>query len=319
MKTWRWLRSRLRPGIAILGYHRIHDARHDLFGLSVTPQNFEEQLAVLSRRARVLSLPDAARAIVSGQIPPRAVALTFDDGYSDNLYSALPLLEKFAMPAAVFVVSSAVGREFWWDTIARIVERCGPGLERSHPHGGGPQPWRHRERLDDGPQDTALKRRLAETLAAPLEAMTETERTAAIGAIQQKYGTTDGQAPEHRAMSVDELKRLAASELIEIGAHTATHRALAVLPPEEQREEILRGRTDLESLTASAVTSFAYPNGSLAAETIELVAAAGFTVGCCSVAEPASRNSNVLALPRLWPANQNGEEFERWLGRWIHG
>jgi peptidoglycan/xylan/chitin deacetylase (PgdA/CDA1 family) len=55
-------------------------------------------------------------------VPRRSLAITFDDGYVDNLTETKPLVEKHDVPSTVFVVSGYVGagRRFWWDELERI-------------------------------------------------------------------------------------------------------------------------------------------------------------------------------------------------------
>jgi peptidoglycan/xylan/chitin deacetylase (PgdA/CDA1 family) len=117
----RWLRSRFVPGALILGYHRIADAPDDPLGLCVSSRHFAEQLEVLRKYTNPISLRELIRALVEGTLPKRAVVVTFDDGYADNLYAARPLLEQHHVPATVFVATGNLGREFWWDELANIV------------------------------------------------------------------------------------------------------------------------------------------------------------------------------------------------------
>ncbi|MGB5618733.1 MAG: polysaccharide deacetylase family protein, partial [Desulfobacterales bacterium] len=103
-------------------YHRVASLELDPWALCVTTQNFAEHLEVLQKEARPISLKQLVQAHTQGHIPDRAVAVTFDDGYADNLYDAKPLLEKYNIPATVFVASGFVGHkyEFWWDELERI-------------------------------------------------------------------------------------------------------------------------------------------------------------------------------------------------------
>jgi peptidoglycan/xylan/chitin deacetylase (PgdA/CDA1 family) len=66
--------------------------------------------------------------LASGTRSDRAVLVTFDDGYADNLYNAKPLLERYDILATVFVTSGYIGatREFWYDDLERILLHTGP-------------------------------------------------------------------------------------------------------------------------------------------------------------------------------------------------
>jgi len=94
--------DRVNPGHRVLMYHRVR-ALSERDQLSVSPQRFAEQLECLSAR-RVVGLDTVLRELQTGIMDP-AVALTFDDGYADNLTSALPLLERHNIPATIFVVT----------------------------------------------------------------------------------------------------------------------------------------------------------------------------------------------------------------------
>ncbi|MGD8752482.1 MAG: polysaccharide deacetylase family protein, partial [Anaerolineales bacterium] len=107
----------------ILLYHGITDPSgvFDPFSLCVSPENFEEHLSILCRDAHPMGLEEMAQKLKNGGLPPRAVAITFDDGYADNFYLAKPLLEKFKIPATVFVITGFLGDTFWWDDLTRII------------------------------------------------------------------------------------------------------------------------------------------------------------------------------------------------------
>ncbi len=95
--------ARLRPAIRILMYHRI-DRVAGFDQLVVRPERFEQQMAYLARHHRVVPLAEAVRELSVGVQRP-AVAVTFDDGYRDNLTQALPILQRHGIPATVFVTT----------------------------------------------------------------------------------------------------------------------------------------------------------------------------------------------------------------------
>ena len=107
-------------GLVVFSWHNIESTpafptRH---GRGV--QGFERQLRHLARFATVLPLEPALDALYAGEtLPRRAVCLTFDDGYRDNLDLAVPLLRRYGLPATFFLVPAFLdqGRGAWWETL----------------------------------------------------------------------------------------------------------------------------------------------------------------------------------------------------------
>lgn len=90
---------------SILVYHTIDKAdAPTACAETISPERFEDQLRWLSRRRRVVSLEETLTRSPKGSV----VAITFDDGYRDNLTIALPLLEKYSLPMTLFVVAGFV-------------------------------------------------------------------------------------------------------------------------------------------------------------------------------------------------------------------
>ena len=93
---------------SILVYHTISSPeKAPPSGEAISPQSFEQQLRWLSRRRRIVPLSET----LSGREKDHLVAITFDDGYRDNLTVALPLLEKYSLPMTLFVVAGFVDRD----------------------------------------------------------------------------------------------------------------------------------------------------------------------------------------------------------------
>lgn len=84
----------------ILTYHSIGYRDHEM---NVTPENFQAQMAWLAKNLQVISLDEAAEGT-------EGVAVTFDDGYRDNWVNAAPILQRFSIPAAVFIVAGGMGK-----------------------------------------------------------------------------------------------------------------------------------------------------------------------------------------------------------------
>ena len=115
--------ARLRPHATILLYHRVARERHDPWGQCVAPERFAAQMALLAEQAEVVPLARLPGAIGRRRPSRPLVAITFDDGYLDNLVTARPILERHGLPATVFLVSGWLGRDrlFWRDELARLV------------------------------------------------------------------------------------------------------------------------------------------------------------------------------------------------------
>src|SRR5262245_13457331 len=107
----------------ILMYHRVAELPLDPWGLAVSPGHFAEHLQVLHKHGQPLALSRAVARLQEHRLRRGTLVVTFDDGYSDNLYLARPLLERYDVPATVFLVTGYIGgdREFWWDELENIL------------------------------------------------------------------------------------------------------------------------------------------------------------------------------------------------------
>jgi hypothetical protein len=231
-----------RNGLRVLTYHGICEdelAREDWLPESfVTRSAFEQQLLYLRRRTTVLPLREAVVRLRNNDLPPRSVALTFDDGYANNLKLALPLLQKYECPATIFVATRYVesGELFPFDRL-RLIRSIARGLATTH---SSP-----RHELPDyrtGPMDEFLRR--LDRLWGEIEPLISATQWRTLRPI-----TTAG------------LSRMRSS-LLDFGAHTHSHCILRNESPSRRAAEIT---TSLRLLRdwGKAAGLFAYPNGSL--------------------------------------------------------
>jgi len=118
-RVWRRIHSQ---GLILL-YHRVATLETDPQLLSATPEHFAEHLEYLSEQYNPITLVEMSLALKTGKIPDKSVVITFDDGYADNLLNAKPVLERYGIPATVFVTTGSVGsaKEFWWDDLERLL------------------------------------------------------------------------------------------------------------------------------------------------------------------------------------------------------
>lgn len=103
-------RSGEEPFLRVLMYHKVDGREGNT--IAVPPALFARQMAFLAERYRVVSLAEVVAHLDGGEsLPPRAVLVTFDDGYRDNLVAAAPVLERHGLPAVVFVPLDFVGND----------------------------------------------------------------------------------------------------------------------------------------------------------------------------------------------------------------
>jgi peptidoglycan/xylan/chitin deacetylase (PgdA/CDA1 family) len=314
-------------------YHRIADVEIDPWSLCVTPQHFAEQLEIIQKIAAPISLQQLNRDRQQGTIPHRAVAISFDDGYADNLDRAQPILAQYDLPATVFVSTGYVGtnREFWWDELDRIVLKpgklpsqlsltinnnlhtwdLGSATEYSR---SAYQQDRHCRAWEAQPGSRMF---LYYALWQKLRNLAEIDRQQALVEIATWAEVDSQPRSNYLPLAVDELTTLGSGELVEIGAHTVTHPFLSGQPLAIQQAEIDRSKLELERLLNRSITSFSYPFGDRTAETLELVKSSGFEYACSTQPDLVWRRSNCFALPRFGVEDWNGREFAERLAMWL--
>ena len=116
------LRNR-QPRPVILMYHRVAIVPHDPWGLAVDPERFEEQMEYVKQHRTPISMDEFVERLRNKTLPENAVAVTFDDGYCDNLINAKPVLSRYGVPATVFLATGFVDQNtsFWWDELATMI------------------------------------------------------------------------------------------------------------------------------------------------------------------------------------------------------
>ena len=268
----RWLR---RDGVTILCYHSVVESTLPKVvaygGLHLSLRTFERHIDYVSRHYNVVSLQAIAQAArTGGEVPRRAVALTFDDGYANNVTRVAEILARHGMRATLFLATDYVGQSdlFWWDELSAIVSEAPPRRYAV------PDPW--------GPIDLTSESSAIGVLLHGrrlLESARRLERRAMLDVLSE--GLLGGKnevryRDELRPARWDELAQ--AAQVFEYGGHTAQHRVLNRLEPEDARQEISRCRDALaDRLGAHAAPAFCYPAGQCSEAVVDLVRGLGFT------------------------------------------
>jgi peptidoglycan/xylan/chitin deacetylase (PgdA/CDA1 family) len=324
-----WRRSRGQGGV-ILMYHRVVRSLLDPWRLCLSPENFNEQLEALRRHRTVLPLAELASRVASGGCLDGCVAITFDDGYADNLLIAAPILREHGIPATLFLATGKVGtrREFWWDELQRLVWVSAPlPAELSFTLRSGTfafqldaraqtEPLRHAWYAEDPPQ--CQRHRVFLQIWALLQRECDQEQRAALDQLTRQIGDTAAARlnPQlDRAMTAEEVRHLARGGYFEIASHTATHPVLTRLTPKKQAVELERSREDIRRLVGDAPAGLSYPYGSVDDSIAGLARSIGYRYGCSSIQRTVSAGDRLMLLGRIAVGDWSGEDLLRVLNR----
>jgi peptidoglycan/xylan/chitin deacetylase (PgdA/CDA1 family) len=300
--------------LLILGYHGVsmHDEDEWNPRLYMKPSALETRLRILrDTGCAVLPLEGAVRQLYAGTLPPRAVALTFDDGYVDFCELARPLLKKYDMPATVYLTTLQCGTNqpifrlvvpyMLWKARGRVVDLSGLVNARDTMFD------LHKEQARGRAFDALLTAMQARHLK-----IDEKPRFAA--AIGERLGIDYQSIASARMLTImvpEEVRRLAA-EGVSFELHTHTHRT-----PDTSAhfdEEISRNRSAIESMTSSPARHFCYPSGHYRPEFLPWLQQKQVITATTCDPGLASNRSNPLLLPRFVDISAvTPIEFEGWV------
>ncbi len=299
--AWAHLRAGAQAqSCTILLYHGVSPSREQdselAAGLFVSAEEFERQMRFLKRHFTIVPLREAVSHIQSGTpFPSRAAAVTFDDGYRNNAEQAFPLLQSLGIPFTMFVATDFIGGRstVWWDRLESIVNGYAQQGEVTLSLASG----RHRFDLS-----TPGDRRRLYLHGQSVIVSSPSQEEPFLGYLEQELGVPNGTNGTKAFMGWEELQALAASPLVEIGAHSASHANLARLPVESARREISASKEALEAAWGQPVTSFAYPFGQKSTynqETISLLKQTGFTCAVTGIEGKTNINADLFQLRRV--------------------
>jgi peptidoglycan/xylan/chitin deacetylase (PgdA/CDA1 family)/SAM-dependent methyltransferase len=290
-----------RRGVVLL-YHRVADARPDVHGLCVSPLAFNEQMDYVAAHCTPIGLEELVEATRTGDVPPRAVAVTFDDGYLDTLLTATPVLYSRGIPATVFATTAALDEagvfRYWWDILEWAILVDPPACLTV------PLPGGERSFSLTTPAERMAAHQTLHGLLVPLEA------SARDGVMRH---VIDGRVADAdrvtRRMSVAELRAIGDVPGMSVGAHGHDHLALPAHSAEVQRLEISRSRLALESALSVPVRAFAYPFGAWSAETAALVAESGLRLAVTCEDGAVRPGADPLSLARVTVRAETTQAF----------
>lgn len=282
----------------IFAYHRVLREHDSLVPGLPTAERFERQLQWIRRFCNPLPLAEAVQRLRAGTLPARALSVTFDDGYADNLEVATPLLRKYQIPAVVFVTVDAVERGFMWNDLLIEAVRAAQGEIDASEVGLGRLP------VDDANRLEVFRRLTASVKYRPIAERLRLSEILYVNACRDVM--------PRQMLRPDQLKELLGAG-IDIGAHTVNHPILTLLDDSEARAEIENSRTWIAGQTGRVPRLFAYPNGrrndDYDSRHAEIVRSLGFEAAVSTNWGCATRRSSLYELPRFKPWEDNATGF----------
>jgi peptidoglycan/xylan/chitin deacetylase (PgdA/CDA1 family) len=247
--------------LTIVRHHRIYaNGERPLYRLGVSEEIFAAQLQMLGAAGLApVTVGEGLRFLAEGH-PGHRVAMSFDDGYADNITRALPHLVRHGAKATFFLTAGWMeDREpAWWDVLAHALTHT----RRDH------LVWdRNGGTVEIALASAADRRRALATLLGELR-HPPARRNVLLNALRTRLAVSDP-APCDLA-TWGEAGRLAVAGM-EVGAHTMNHPWLTQLSTEEQRKEIAGSVERIAQRLGVAPTGLAYPGGDHDGATLAVV------------------------------------------------
>ncbi len=228
-------------------------------GIHIQEHDLEQICDLLARNYSVISLQRAVDHLRDGvPIPPRSVVLTFDDGYESNYTLAKPILERYELPATVFLATDFVHHRswLWWDrleyaighTTVEAVSMTNAGATIEYPLGT--------------PEE---RRQFFKDLLPIVKGLPQEILHRQVGMLEETLETSLFHCPDppefYRPMTWDQAREMNAGGLITMGGHTHTHRILGRCSIPTARLELETCLNLLNAKLGIERPLFSYPNG----------------------------------------------------------
>ncbi len=248
--------SRYTGKATCLMYHSIVDKEygpHDFcpnLPLLVRVDDFDRQIRFLAENYRCIDAVSAVKRLRQGTLEERTAIITFDDGYGDNLKAALPILEKYNVPATVFVTTSFADktRSPWWHELEKVMaEADSLSLVIDEKE--------IRYRIPDA----CTKYNAFISISDLMMKLDPARQDEVLFNLEQQVGgkarTYDGMLDWNGVISLDK------HPLITIGSHAKTHPVMTTLDDQAVESEVVSSRLMLQEKLGHPVELFCYPYG----------------------------------------------------------
>lgn len=289
-------RPRIRNSGAILCYHGVTAAPMPIqMWTQMNAQLFEQHLAYLSKNHECIGLVELIDRLEGDGPVGRPVVITFDDGFENNVSVAVPLLERYRLPATIFVTAGLVGsRELIWsDEVATLVHSTSAESVTLGP--------RSFPLTDREARERATRSIVDELKGESLHFIDEWLAAARVHLDPDGAALDSELADTLRIMSAEQLDSLADRDLIDVGSHGCRHAILSRIPPEQASREVVESRRALREHGHDSDT-FAFPNGTpddYDASHRRAIVDAGYRCALTTTRGRVRRSDDLWELPRF--------------------
>ena len=243
-----------RRGSIVLTFHRVLTDSElqqtaSLGGMIVRRQTFAGFLKYASQHCEFADLQRPPEWKSNGKLK---LAVTFDDGWSDNAESAYPIASQYQVPLVIFIVPEKTGTAlpFWPERTAAALDRV-PAEDRA-------------QRTD------FIQRSIEE-----LKTLRVRERESRINQMLRLVGPVESSAAVDKTMTWEQIAKLHMGG-VTFGSHTSTHEILTTVPAAQAGQEIACSREAIQQKLGGDCHLFSYPNGDCSRQVRDLVAQAGY-------------------------------------------
>lgn len=278
--------------LSILIFHRVLPLPDPLLPDEPDIARYNQIMVWIRDWFNVLPLDEAVARLKSGTLPARAAAITFDDGYADNLLHAVPILKRHDLPATFFIATGFLnGGIMWNDRIIEAVRKTNRTSISAKPLG-----LNSLDVATSAEKLAALKRLIPAIKHLPPEKrhdMVELVVDACGAILPSDLMLTNAQLVELRDSGMG------------IGAHTVSHPILTCLKQDAALREIGDSRDHLGSILQQPIPLFAYPNGKFGTdynvEHTRMVHSLGFSAAVTTTRGVSRSDTDPFQLPRFTP------------------
>lgn len=269
---------------------------------------FRRELEYISEHFHVLPLEEALERLATGTLPPRAVAITFDDGTRNLATHAAPILREMDLPAAIFVTTGPMGTRntLWPDRLWLAFARSDATEADLTPLGLGMQSL----------ANAALRGTAYAAAVHRLKEFADEDRINLLEVLFRSLGSTDDDPGPFELLSWDEAREIAEDGRLTLYPHAVTHPILSQCSDEKVEYEIAGSHATVERETGKSPAIFAYPNGRLQDfddRAKNALRRLGVRWALATTTGFADRDSDPLALPRLPIGGDTSFDFFRLL------